>query len=374
MAVFSIADMGASMSTVYRRKISQTQRKTPTLRVLAALGALRPGNTGQAMTWTPKFSGQVAGNVSTDGGAFLTAASDQPVAASDVYGTIEAPGQVTDDMYQRARPSAGISAEYNTFADPDTEQTVDALEAALKLLNQQLYSGTGLTNQPTGLSTSVASSGIYASINAATYSQWASTVTVNGGSLRNLTIALMKTFLRTVSAASKAGRPNIGFCTGTIMDAIEALFDPYLQIPTPMEAMAAPGQKERMIVNPSTIKTVGGTINMDGFRVLYWQTGGTYFVEDPDVTNTAATNTAAGIFFLNTNELEMNYLPRIGARQSTPAEAVAAVEQDMGPIANLEFEKTWRARTKHANEFDINTKIGLKLLSRNAHGFLGDLQ
>lgn len=375
MAVYSISDMGGTFTVPYRRKVSQTQRKTPTLRVLAALGAFQKGNTGQDIRWTPKFNGQVAGNTNLDGGAFLTPASDQPAAANVPYGTFEAPAKVTDDMLWKGGTSAGIPADMNTFADPYMEARVDALNAALKLANQQVYSGTGTANQPVGFSTAIASSGLYAGINSSSFSQWASTVQINGGTLRNLTIPLMKTFLRTVAAASKAGRPNIGFCTGTMFDAIEALFDPYLQIPTPMEGGSAPVGAERAISNPSTIKTVGGSINMDGFRVIYWQTGGVYFIEDPDCINTAVTNTTNGIFFVNSNELEMNFLPPPGMRFAVPdVQAVQAVEQDLGPIADWQFEIVPRGRVDHAMQWDLTGKLGIKLWSRNAHGWLGDIQ
>lgn len=374
MAVYSISDMGASFSTVYRKKVSQTQRKTPTARVLAALGSFKQGNTGQTINWTPKFQGQVAGNANLDGGAFLTPASDQPAPAQTVYGTQEAPARVTDDMLWKGGVSAGIPAEFNTFADPYMEARVDALEALLKLTNQQIYTGTGTSNQMVGLSTAVAATGIYANVNQSTFAQWASTVQLAGGVLRSLTIGLLKNHLRTVAAVSKAGRPNIGFCTGAIMDAIEALFDPFLMLPQATMPTGAPS-REVAIRNPGNIRTIGGDINMDGFRVLYWQTGGVYFVEDPDCQNTAVTNPTNGIFFLNSNEIDLWFLPPPGPRYAAQdVQAVQAVEQDLGPIANWQLESIPRGRIDHAMQWDLTGKLGLKLTSRNAHGWLGDIQ
>lgn len=371
MAVFSIADMSAAMSTVYRRKISQTQRKTPTLRILAALGSFQQGNTGINITFTPKFSGQAAGNPNLDGGAFLTAASDAPSAVSLGYGTYEAPAKITDDMLWRAGVQAGIIPDYNTFDNVFNEARVDALQASLKLANQQIFSGTGLTNQMTGLSTAVASSGAYGGL---THGEWISTVTINGGVLRSLTMSLIKTHVRTIAVTAKAGRPNLGICPPAIFDALEALFDAYLQIPQPMQALPGPG-RERVSMNPGAITTAGGRINMDGFRHMYWASQNLYFVEDPDCTNTALANPNNCIYFLNTDELALNYLSPPGPRMAAQdAQAVQAVEQDMGPLAGWQFESISRGRIDHAMQWDLTGKLGMKLWSRNAHGWLGDIQ
>lgn len=375
MAVFSIGDLSANFSTLKpKKKVSQVQRYAPTLRVLAGLGSLMPGDTGDKINWVVKGSGQVAGNVDTDGGGFLTAAANSQHSAQLDYGTIEAPGKITDSMIDKARMASMASPAYNPFDMVREEAEADAVEEAVKLINQQLYTGTGSSNQPTGFSTAVASSGTYANIAPASLSQWASTVQGNSGVLRSLTIGLMKTFLRTVAVNSRSGRPTLGFAPPPLMDTIEDLFQPYLQIPSPMGAMPAGPSRERFVSNPGSISTVGGSIKMDGYRHFYWASANVYFVEDPDCQNSAESNTTNCILFVNPSELEVLYMPRAGARPNTPTSQLAAVEQDMGPIAGLQFEKTYRARTSHAEEFDINTKLQLKLTSRNAHGWLCDVQ
>ncbi len=371
MAVFSIADMGSSLPTVYRRKLTLTQRKTPALRLLSSLGMINQGNTGQTMTWQVKTSGQVAGNPSLDGGAFLTAASDVPQNINVVYGNYEAPCKVTDDLLWKAQPAAGIGADYSTMTNAMAEARVDAIAAALKLMEQQLFSGTGLTNQMVGLSTACAASGAYGGL---THSEWVSTVTENGGSLRNMTIALLKTFLRTVAVASNGGRPNLGFCAPGMMDALEALFDPYLTMPSVPMATGSPS-KERAVMNPGTIRTIGGDIKIDGFRVLHWATGGVYFVEAPDCQNSASTNTTAGIWFLDTDQVEANYLPPPGPRMgAADVQAAQAIEQNMGAIAQIPFESISRGRVDHSMQWDYTAKVGLKVSDRRACGWLGDLQ
>lgn len=370
MAVYSIADMGSQLPTVYRKKLTLSQRKTPTLRLLASLGMLNQGTTGQAMTWQVKTSGQVAGNPSLDGGSFLTAASDVPNNVSLAYGNYEAPCKVTDDILWKAQPAAGVSADYSTFTNVLAEARVDAISAALKLMEQQLYSGSGSSNQMTGLYIGVAT-GAYGGL---TNSEWVATVTENGGSLRNATLTLLKTMLRAIAVASNGGRPNLALCPPGIMDVLEALFDPYLQMPIAPEATGAPG-KDRAVMNPGTIRTIGGDIKVDGFRVLHWATGGLYFVEAPDCVNSASTNTTAGLYMLDTDAIGVDYLPPPGPRVGAmDAQAAQAIEQNMGPIANIPFESISRGRIDHAMQWDMTAKVGLKVLDRRATGWLGDLQ
>ena len=373
MAVFSIADMGASLPTVYRKKLTLAQRKTPTLRLFSQLGLLNQSQTGQAMTWQVKTSGQVAGNPSLDGGAFLTAASDAPQNVSVAFGSYEAPCKVTDDLLWKAQPAAGIPADYSTMANVLAEARVDAVSAALKLIEQHLYIGSGSSEQMTGLSTAVAASGAYGGL---TNSEWVSRVTLNSSVLRNLTLALLKTELRNISILFNGGRPNLGLCAPHIMDALEALFDPYLQMPSAPSATAPVAKGgDRAVMNPGTIRTIGGDINMDGFRHLYWATGGVHFIEAPDCVNSAVTNTTAGIFFLNSDAIGVDYLPPPGPRQgAADAEAVAAMESAMGGIADIPFESISRGRIDHSMQWDMTAKLGLKLLDRRSAAWLGDLQ
>lgn len=374
MATFSVASMGASLPTVYRRKLTLTQRKTPTLRLFSQLGMLNQGTTGPAMTWQVKTSGQVAGNVDLDGGNFLTAASDAPQNVSIAFGTYEAPAKVTDDLLWKSQTAAGVPADYSTMTNVMAEQMVDAVSANLKLVEQQIYNGSGATNQMTGLSTAVAT-GAYGGL---TNGEWVSRVTVNGGVLRNLTLALLKTELRNISILFNGGRPNLGLCPPGMMDALEALFDPYLQMPSPPSATAGvsnSGKLDRAVMNPGTIHTIGGDINMDGFRHLYWATGGVHFIEAPDCLNSAATNTTAGIYFLSSDMVGVDYLPPPGPTAGAPdAKAVTAIEQELGAIGQIPFEMISRGRVEHSRQWDITGKLGLKLLDRRCASWLGDLQ
>jgi hypothetical protein len=369
MAVFSISDMSGVLPSAYPKLVGQVQRKAVLLRLLAQLGGLKRNTTGQNHSWSVKFTGQDAGAVNMDGGNLRTAASDQPVAASLGFGSYAAPGQITDDLLWRGGAAAGL-ADMNPLSDAAAQAVADAIETWVKTVNVDLYAGTGSSNTMTGLHKGVVATGIYANINQSTYSGWASTVAGNSGVLRSLTLGLIKT------ANSKMGRPDIAVCPPAIMDAVEALFEAYTRINySPSDGMSAPGGAgERVSMNPPVITTAGGRINADGFRVFHWQNQRLWFVEDPDCVYTGATNPSNVMYFLNSADLDLVYLPPPGASGFVPKQSVSAAEQGMGALGDLQLELTSRGRTKYAHEFDVTGKVQLVIHSRNAHGCLQDVQ
>ncbi len=370
MAQFTIADMGAALPTVYRKKLTLAQRKTPVLRLLSNLGMIQQNTTGDSIKWQVKTSGQTAGNPNLDGGGFLTAASDTPQNCEVDFGVYEAPALISDELLWKSQAAAGVGPDNSTMTNVMAEQMVDAVSANLKLMEENFFDGAAASRQMVGLSTAVAT-GAYAGL---TNAEWVSRVTVNGGVLRNLTIALMKTELRTISTLYNGGRPDLGICAPGMMDAVEALFEPYLQMPS------APGpttvtKGERAVMNPGTIRTIGGDINMDGFRHLYWATGGVHFIEAPDCENTAATNTTAGIYFLSSDKIALKFLPPPGPTVAAQdAKAVQAVEQGMGAISQIPLEMIPRGRVNHSRQWDITALVGLALEDRRCASWLGDLQ
>lgn len=377
MATYSVASFASSFPTVYTKLVTTTQRKVPTLRLLSDLRRLLPNYSGDKMRWTVRFSGQTSGAVNADGGNLLTAAADDRQPAALAFGTYGAPIQVTDDIRRKAQASAGVPAQFNTFDMIVGQNAMEAMEALLKTINQALFSGSGTAPEMTGMAAAVAATGSYAGIAQSSYSAWASTVQANGGTLRSLTIALLKTHLRTVGVSSPMGRPNLGICTPALFDTLEALFTPYTMLPfAPSGGAVSPGA-ERATMNPATINLPGGQIQNNGFRVLHWASAGVYFVEDPDCTDTGASNAANTIFHLNSDDVEVDYPPPATMQDGVyniPAQRVTPSEQGLGPLGDLPLEMMARGRQNMALNWDITAWVGLKLQARNAHGKLQDVQ
>jgi hypothetical protein len=158
MATFSFNDLSGIFPQEFMNDLrSQVQRKCPALSVLA----MKKSMTGQNIQWAVSFNGQVAANVDPDGGNLLTAASDARTKGQLDYGYVSAPISVTTKAQMLGYNATGPAYLKGMVA----QNLMEALTACSKYINQQIFNGTGSSNQMTGLSTAVAASGIYATIN-----------------------------------------------------------------------------------------------------------------------------------------------------------------------------------------------------------------
>lgn len=376
MATYSFADLSATYPQLYRELRPQIQRKAPTARLLP----WKPVSTGQNIGWDLTFDGQVAAAVNPDGGNLLTAAADPRTAATLGFGAYSAPVKVTTKA-QWTGAAIGVSG-YDFLKQMIDQNTSEAVQKLVKKLNQDIFAGSGSSNQMTGLSSAIAASGTYANVSASTYANWASYASGNSGTLRSLTLAMIKTAASTIATNSPSGRPDIAIVTGPLMNAIENLFDGFLHLYGAFKPGAqapafpnGPMGVERVSMNPATIQTAGGQILRSGFRALYWENADMYFVEDPDCTNTALTNQNNCIYFMNSAAVEMNFLPPASVQNYMPDQKVLqATEQDLGSIANLQFDFRSRGRTTFADEFDLLAMTQVVVKDRASTGILYDVQ
>jgi hypothetical protein len=360
MATFSFSDMSAVFPQQFMNDLRpQIQRKCPTLSVLQ----MKRSMTGQNIQWATSFAGQIASNVNPDGGSLLTAVADPRTAAQLGYGYVSAPIKVTtkDQMLAANSVANGGPGFLNGLI---AQNLSEAVQAACKYINQQIFSGTGAGNQLTGLSLAVAGSGTYATIApSGSYAGWVATSQGNAGSLRSLTLALIKTQASTIAAISPKGRPDMAICTSAVFNTLENLFDGTVYT-----------QAGRNDLQWGKVMTNAGMINARGFRSLAWVSAGITFIEDPDCTNTAVTNTSNCIYFLNSDSVELQYLDPAPVPYMPDQQVVAASEQGMGQLGSLKFDLRARGRTTMADEFDIVAGLNVVVKDRPATGILFDVQ
>lgn len=356
MATFSFNDLSGVFPQQFMDDLrSQVQRKCPALSVLQ----MKKSMTGRNIQWAVSFNGQVADNVDPDGGNLLTAAADTRANGQLDYGYVSAPIQVTTKAQMLGYNASGPAYLKGMVA----QNLMEAIGAALKKIEQQVFNGTGSSGQLTGLSTAIAGSGTYASINPSTYTLWVSTSQGNSGSLRNVTPGLIKTALSTIAGVSPKGRPDLAFCQSAVFNTLENAFDGTLYT-----------QAGRNDLVFGKVMTNGGLVDARGFRTLYWASAGLTIVEAPDCVNTAVTNTAACMYLLNSDSVELQYLDPAPAEMASDQRVVGAVEQGIGPMGNLKFDLRARGRTKFADEFDIVAGLNVVVKDRPACGILYDLQ
>lgn len=358
MATFSFADLSASYPQLYRELRPQMQRKVPLLRVLP----IRPCITGQNIGWDVTFDGQAAAAVNIDGGNFLTAASDPQVAATLGFGAYSAPIKVTTKAQWTGQAQSSADFLQNLI----NRNMMEAMNKLVKQINIDLYAGAGPgSNQITGMSSAIAASGTYATIAPSGASaNWKSTVLGNSGVLRSLTLSLLKQTLSTSAAVSPKGRPNLGVMGSNLFNTLENIFDGTLYT-----------QAGKNDLQWGQVMTNGGLIKATGFRSLYWASADCTFIEDPDCTNSAQTNAANAIYFLNTDSVELQFLPPAGVSNYMPDQKIMqAVEQDLGGLAGLQMDFRARGRTVYADEFDLTTSLNLVVKDRAACAVLADVQ
>lgn len=357
MAVFSLADFTTSPSAMpvqYRELVNNVQRLTPTLRTLS----LVDGMTANNINFDVKLGGKTAAATSLDGGSLPTATADIRRSVTLPFGEYAASMQLTDKL----RRVSGAINGHEFLKNLMKQDLVESLSATAKLINQHIYSGSGASQQMTGLTTAVASSGAYGGLTDSTY--WVATVSENGGTPRTTTIPIIRTHVATMSANSgnSFGRPDLAFCKPAIFDIVLGLFS--------VSIFANLGE---ITANPAEIYTAAGKVGRTGFRALYWGSEGITFIEDPDVTHTTSTNPTTGIYFVNSGAVGLEQLPPAETLM-TDSQTMEAAQEMMGPIAGLTFELQPRGRTKTATEWDATCMLGVKAKCRGATGWLGDLQ
>lgn len=370
---FSFGDLASAWPQVYRELVPQINRKVPLFRILP----LKPTITGQNVGWDVTFNGQSSAAVNLDGGSFVTATADQRVPATLSHGSYSAPIKVTDKAQLLSSVTPSV-AGFNPMADLLGQNMTEAIQAMVKLMGQHLYSGTGASNQMYGLSSAILPTGSYAAIAQSSFGDWASYSDTNSGSLRSLTLGMIKKATRTIATNNQPyGRPDLAICPPAIMDALEALFDAYTRVNyTPTGGLTMPGGAgEKVTMNPPTITTAGGRVNMDGYRCFRWENQNLTFVEDPDCKHTGETNQTNVMYLLNSAAVDAEYVPPVGDPMSATLEKdVQAVEQLMGPIAGLRFQMKARGRVDWSDQWDLSSLYTIKVKSRGACGIIGDIQ
>ncbi len=356
MAVFSFGDFTTSPSalpTQYRELVANVQRLCPTLRTLK----LENGVTGSAINFDVRIGGKTAAVQNLDGGNLLAATADQRNSVTLPYGEYGSAMQLTDKLRRVAPAIQGHDFLKNLMS----QDLAESLAASAKYMNQQIYSGIGSAQQMNGLSNAVLGSGAYGGLTNSTY--WVSTISEAGGSLRNLTLPMMRVHVSTQASAvgNTYGRPDLAFCKPGVFDYLLSLFTVNSNI----------NMDSGNAVNPSKIYTSAGEVTRTGFRAFTWGSEQVTFIEDPDVTHTGSTNATNGIYFVSSGAIGLEQLLP-GEMQGVPALSQSALDQ-MGPIAGLAFEMQPRGRTKAATEWDITAMLGLKVKCRAACGWLGDL-
>lgn len=199
MAVMDFATLTSALATLFEERIVMQINRAV---VLANLLPISPG-TGKNIQWLARF-GSAQGSVIADGADVSVYNSDSKVPAVLQYATYHDAFSITG----KARAAAAAAGNPQELVDLFGEEIEESVQRLALKIAVDTYTGTGATDNINGLlsasgaAPAIGATGIYASVNRATYTQWASPMLSNGGVGRPLTIALMRGMRKDIYVAS----------------------------------------------------------------------------------------------------------------------------------------------------------------------------
>lgn len=294
--------------------------------VLASTLRVVPGR-NQTVAWVVEDDGAIGEN-HTDGADAANFGSDVPRTATLNYGLYRSNFRVTD-LGEMAAAVSGSPAALNS---PFMRNMFTGAAKLVSVLNDAFFTGPGTGTTIAGLGLAVDSAGTYAGLDRAAVTNWAS-YEVDAGAAE-ITKALVRTDLAAVYS-NFGERPDIAICSPSVLNKLKALFDSQARFTK--EVFSARGK----------------TVFDSGADVLVID--GCQFIEDKDCT-------ANAIYYLNSNEAEIEVLPA-PAGWGNPLMASDGVQALMMGFYAYEL-----GRTGDSRKASIAAKVQLKVRNPRACG------
>ncbi len=299
--------------------VRQINRRTMTLKMLRVVAG-----EGKNVAFAPEGDGQLAENYS-DGADAANFGGDVQASAVLSWGLYRANVHVSKLTMDAAKTSGSPIGNRMVWA----RNLVNASAKLAATLNAAMYSGAGTGTTIAGLDVALDTTNTYATINRTTgANSYFRAGLVDPGSPTAVSFALIRDDLR-VAYEACGENPDVATCKPVIFNKVGALFD----------------ATRRSIDNISTAK---GKITLDfGFQAL--EVDGTMFVKDKDCT-------AATIYYLNTNHVELQYLP--SANMSGLPQYPVAADDGFGPVP-LGFDYEMLAKTGASEKAEVTSTLQL---------------
>lgn len=234
----------------------------------------------------------------------------------------------------------------------------DAASDMASVINADLYGGDGTGTKITGFVSggAITATGIYAGINRATYSTWASTVLANGGTPRALTKAMIDTLEADIYIAS--GRiPRLIIAEPNVVRKYESLFD------TVTRVQIERGDLSNMSKTP-TVGTSPFLPDNEGYTGYSYK--GIPIYRDKDATSGA-------FFMLNPDYVELPTMPQPSLGTTVMTRQMAAPSQTVGGSNGINFKVESLAKTGDADKFQLIVYVNLKVRRPNSCGYIADI-
>lgn len=290
---------------------------------------------GKNVAWSPEGDGAIAENY-TDGLDASNYGGDAQASALLSWSLYRSAFHVTQLAMDGAASSSDPLGNHALWA----RQVVNGAAKLASFINGKLFSGAGTGTEMCGLAEAIGKDdNIYAGINRVTGGNeyWQPTVS-DPGVLTAPTFALIRDDLRQIYETG-GENPDVALCTPAVFNVVGNLFD----------------STRRQI---DYVRTANGQVKLDfGYQAL--EVDGCVFVRDKDCT-------ANAIYYLNTSEVELQYLP--SAAQSRMIEGLdmaVAADDGYGQVPlGMKYEMLAKTGPSEKAEILATTQLVVKRPNR----------
>jgi hypothetical protein len=363
MATETLASVNSALSQFFAPDLHrQWNRTAPLLGLLAAKGDIGDGK-GKNVAFDLEFTGNTA----------QTVAEGSDVQASEYSSDINVPAilpwahyrssfAISETEFDAAMSSAGVPA---ALQDLFGDRILGAGAQIARKIESDALTGTGVdgSGNPTLIGLyggALVNTGAYAGINTATYSEWASNISANGGTTRPLTFDLLGQVDSNIFTASSLQWDAIMSSAG-VLRKFEDLFT----------TSAQGGPVIRMNDNARRPGYGAGLANDEqGQPVDAWYKGMPLY-RNP-------VNPAGKLLFLNTGKIQVKYLPRVMTPQDAVFARMMGIEGSSGgnaPIQATKIPARIAILGKTGDSIKVTVKVTLQMcvVRPNAMGLLQDI-
>lgn len=310
--------------------VKQINRRCSALRVIKIV----PG-AGKNVAWAPQGDGQLAENY-TEGADAANFGADAQTSAVLNWSLYRANIHVSNLALDAAATTGTPEGNRLRWA----KEVRDGAEKLASTINKAIFNGVGTGTTMFGLDGAVGNnSNTYATVDRSqTPNAYFRPNVFDPGALTSITFALIRDDLRQIYEQS-GETPDVALCSPAVFNSIGNLFD----------------ANRRYITD---IVTARGSVKLDA-SLGALELDGTIFLRDKDAT-------ANQIYYINTNYMELQYLPPAGQPVDEDAEMMNADDGFGEIMLGMKYEML--AKTGASEKAEIRTTTQLKIDRPNACG------
>lgn len=331
MADYDLSTITNALAQNYRNRVVRTFNATSML--LRTLRIER--GQGKNVAWDFENSGAYAEN-HADGADVTTYGSDVPSPATLAWALYRANWLLTN----LARAAAGSSASPEDLVKAEGRNLINAIRKLTSVLNAAMYTGAGTGTTIAGLDAALDDSNTYATVNRAAVSAMRALV-LDPGMATQPTMKQIRGDLYAIKDVC-GEVPDLAFVSSSTFLKLAAMFDDV-----------------RRWEQEITVQLAKGAVTLDA-SVGKVQIEGCTFIADKDAT-------PGKIYYLNTNYVQVEYLPSETESIVTEAMIQESADDGFGPMP-LGLNIYPLARTGASRKFTAETMLQLAVMRPNACG------